>query len=422
MPTGGKGSGGSKKPSPAQRRALEQLAAKARASRQQAKVTERKAQHVNEKPKQKPMTGVEKALGFRTVQQSGGKLPPADVFAKTIKDLGEAAYYTPGGIYALGKGIGKDVAATKHGDVSFKRTRAMGKTIGKQTAESFEHPLRHPGYSLLNALAAATAGAGAAARIGAGASALRAGEGVGAALARPGFKGGSLAHKPIAKEIPLPGGAQALQPDNPLLRPLHRARMKKITRQIETGAPSHAPRAVQRHVSAEHVVGRELRAREIVQSDIANAPIEAARRRLKKLTPEEHTAMRVLAIEGKHALRHPAETVQRHIDTHLRYAEEGIEPKLNREIAKDLAKAQHVLEERPRHFLEAAAAARRVGRVSERQLIGGGHLEKSAAKQRLAKIAAEYGRKETATPKEPLAPYISKDKEFRDSIPDKAHE
>src|SRR6266498_3541503 len=54
MPTGGKGSGGGKKPIPAQRRALEQLAAKARASRQQAKVTERKAQHVNEpKPEKK---------------------------------------------------------------------------------------------------------------------------------------------------------------------------------------------------------------------------------------------------------------------------------------------------------------------------------------------------------------------------------
>src|SRR6266498_1247922 len=51
MPTGGKGSGGGKKPTPAQRRALEQLAAKARVSRQQAKVTERKAQHVNEQPK-----------------------------------------------------------------------------------------------------------------------------------------------------------------------------------------------------------------------------------------------------------------------------------------------------------------------------------------------------------------------------------
>src|SRR6266498_3248049 len=152
MPTGGKGSGGGKKPIPAQRRALEQLAAKARASRQQAKVTERKAQHVDDaKPKKKvvqpeyvthPYTK-KAAAQLRaaknekhpyTKEASFG--PSPHLVTQTIKDFGEAAYYTPGGIYALGKGIGKDVAETHVSsghkpDFSFKRTRAMGKVIGR---------------------------------------------------------------------------------------------------------------------------------------------------------------------------------------------------------------------------------------------------------------------------------------------------
>ena len=102
--------------------------------------------------------------------------------------------------------------------------------------------------------------------------------------------------------------------------------------------------------------------------------------------------MRVLAIEGTHALKNPDEAVSRHIQRHMEWADEGIDPALNREIAKDLRGAGEVLRRRDPEFLKAAAATRRVSRSAEREAIRMGVLKPETAAGRRANIAGEYGR------------------------------
>src|SRR6266511_2372422 len=159
MPTGGKGGGG--KPTPAQQRALRQLLAKAKASQRQAKVTEAKAQHVNDLKVRKQREAAKKLVREYEAHPHAQEArfgPSTKILSKTVGDLATAAIHAPAGLYTTGKAVGQDVAATHVSkghkpDFSFKRSRAISKAIGKSTAEDVRHPLRHPGYTLLDALA-----------------------------------------------------------------------------------------------------------------------------------------------------------------------------------------------------------------------------------------------------------------------------
>ena len=120
----------------------------------------------------------------------------------------------------------------------------------KATAEDIRHPLRRPGYTLLDVAAVVGGGYGAGTRLGAAGRAARAarvarrgpakgvppigprGPGpVREALFRPGYKGGSLLRKPIAREIPVKVQgkevARVLEPDAPYLRPLRRGQVRR---------------------------------------------------------------------------------------------------------------------------------------------------------------------------------------------------
>src|SRR5439155_1379811 len=122
---------------------------------------------------------------------------------------------TPAGLVAGAKAGGEDLASAggafghaigskhAHGDLSFKRSRAMGKAMVKQTAADLRHPLRHPGFTLLDVMAVASAGAGAGSRLAGAGRALRAGDGLRAAVTRPGYQGGSLLHKRAPGETEL---------------------------------------------------------------------------------------------------------------------------------------------------------------------------------------------------------------------------
>ena len=76
----------------------------------------------------------------------------------------------------------------------------------------------------------------------------------------------------------------------------------------------------------------------------------------------------------------------------MEWADEGIDPALNREIAKDLRGAGEVLRRRDPEFLKAAAGTRRVSRSAEREAIRMGVLKPETAAGRRANIAGEYGR------------------------------
>ena len=45
----------------------------------------------------------------------------------------------PTGVYMAGRGVGHDVGQAAHGDLSFKRSRAIGKAMAQATARDFTH-------------------------------------------------------------------------------------------------------------------------------------------------------------------------------------------------------------------------------------------------------------------------------------------
>jgi hypothetical protein len=114
-----------------------------------------------------------------------GRLIP-DVIEKTVSQVGESLLYTIPGLYEVGKAIVHDVGHPTGGLVG---NLSQGKSInplkegelgpiaegmGRAMAQDFAHPLRNPGYALMDALMLYGMGAGSAARIGAAGRAVRA--------------------------------------------------------------------------------------------------------------------------------------------------------------------------------------------------------------------------------------------------------
>lgn len=317
------------------------------------------------------------------------------------KDVLDIAYNAPGGIVELGKAPTKDLMAVKpkrfggKGDLSFKRSRALGKAMAVGTYEDLRHPLRHPGYTLSDVLALGTAGASGVSRVAAAGKAIKAGEGVGRAIARPGHAGGSLLHKPIARETTLRQGdltVHRLEPDNPLLRPLHRARTKRLQKQIDQ--PIQATTAIgklhERVAGAHNAIGRELRAGERITTDLAKAPAQHIERVSSKLNAAEKRALDMISVEGKYALTRPEEVVSRHAATHRAWASEGIEPRLNNKIAKRVEAALPVLKAPSPAFLDAVRQTMKLSQRSEKGAVKEGLLTPEIALEHKAQTAHAY--------------------------------
>lgn len=194
----------------------------------------------------------------------------------------------------------------------------------------------------------------------------------------------------------LPGiRVERLEPDAAYARPFHRYRTRSLNRQLQAGTvPSEFRfvRFLQRHFGAENTLRRELAERHRVEFTFRQAPAEVAKAIGRKLSAAENAAVRVIAIEGSHAFRHPEEAIGRHIDFHVRAAQEGIDAPLNIEISKDLQAALPVLRNPSRDFLRAVAIARKVSRQAERDLLRLGLGNEAIFAERRAGIAAEYGR------------------------------
>src|SRR5262252_2794467 len=232
------------------------------------------------------------------------------VLARGVQDVQDAAIYAPYGLYGTARAVGTDEWRMLHGKAPTE-TPKLAKAIGAATWSDIQHPGRHPGNLALDALAIASFGAGSAARLGAAGTAFKAaartGEGytalsrgAKAALTRPSYKGGSLLHRPAPRETELiwrgeldkdrqlemgghPRGhanvsIPRLEPDNPLLRPLHRARNKILQKQLDVIAsggklnPSnyHAAARQLLGLDAPTVVGREARALRRVSPELAD--------------------------------------------------------------------------------------------------------------------------------------------------------
>jgi hypothetical protein len=132
--------------------------------------TENQREIARQKGKGKQIAKLDKKLSdmhpkladaFPTSQLHGA----AGIAARTVGDLTGAALYAPMGIGLTAKTVGGDFLAGPHHRPT--ATRELVKNIGKSTVEDVRHPLRHPGYTLLDALAVTGGVAGAAGRLGA---------------------------------------------------------------------------------------------------------------------------------------------------------------------------------------------------------------------------------------------------------------
>lgn len=144
------------------------------------------------------------------------RIPGSRLVSQTAKDLKNAAAGTPGGLYALGRDVGKDMEEGNYVSVAGfpvpygKRTRASNQRFIRDSASTLRHPLRNPGYTLLTALGIAP-GVGAVGRVAAqGARGTRAAAGAGRVRGlessqlggksfKQAFKEGA-ARKPVQKE------------------------------------------------------------------------------------------------------------------------------------------------------------------------------------------------------------------------------
>ncbi|HET6637939.1 MAG TPA: hypothetical protein VFH82_04050, partial [Gemmatimonadota bacterium] len=142
---------------------------------------------------------------LKKAQAAGVNFGTRGIVGKAVQHIVEDVENAPGGVYQLGKAaaldtqdISRGLGGRKGGDLTPNRTAKVARAVGEGTVESFRHPLRRPGDTLLNLLAGYGAIAGGVSRVAAAANAAKLAErgAARAALTRPGYEGGSLLHRP----------------------------------------------------------------------------------------------------------------------------------------------------------------------------------------------------------------------------------
>lgn len=140
-------------------------------------------------------------------KKGGGLLGTLEhVVTQTPVDIGKAAYHLPGGVVNITKAAALDfrdnaLHPSQHGPGHGDRLLNIAEGIGKQTAETLRHPLRHPGDTLLTVLPIASSAARASEGAAAATRAAKAGEG-----ARAVVKAAVKKPKPQPRYVKLPGG------------------------------------------------------------------------------------------------------------------------------------------------------------------------------------------------------------------------
>jgi hypothetical protein len=330
--------------------------------------------------------GTRRLRAQHVARQEAGLVPgfraPRSLADRFLGDLGTAALYS----------IPGTIAAVRH------PIRAA-EAIPGQIASDFRHPLRHPGYTFLDALGAVSLGTGTAARIGAAGRALRAGEGIARAATRKGFEGGSLLHAPE------PGTAKLAAGDATVEKPLSRnaavrARQRRSYRakqQLLEKQPQSAPEGILRDRAASTLGGR-LRTQRRLERAHAQGDLNYLRRATKHLTDAEQAAMRVVAIEGDAALKNPAEVIARHARTHRGFVKQGFSKDTHNALVRDLRRAKGVLENPSERFLRAIDATRALSQHGEEESIARGFLTREAADRRRLNVAKVYNEKLSEAP------------------------
>jgi hypothetical protein len=267
---------------------------------------------------------------------------------RAIGQILESLYYTPAGLYQTEEAVRKDVGAAAGGDLSFRRSRALGGEMAHQVAEDFRHPLRNIGYLGMDLTALASAGAGTAARV----------SGAGRAIARG--EAGVAARNLVRPDIPRRSfrvgdlDVEGSYSNSALARYAQRAADKLR----ERGTPVGGLRRRQES-KAGYELGENLR----VQDAIERAPAIAVQRTGRRLTAPQQTALRVVAEGQPIAERIRFHQAQAHIaentaerSFHImqvgllrrarRYVDDsGPEPVLSAKAGRKLRRAQELVEQ-----------------------------------------------------------------------------
>ena len=213
---------------------------------------------------------------------------------RATEQIGQSIIYSPAGVYEAGKATGLDVRDIATGrDFTPGRTAALAKAIGTQLKEDVRHPGRNIGYLMMDAFAAASAGAGATSRLSAAGRAAGAAKGAGrarAALTRAPAEGGSLLRPPRPGTVRLAEGADVRLSKNALVRSFQRRQVKGMQKRPESKVGGYVPGR-----NLPERVGFERRRRQQVLEDVERAPAEALQKRAKKLSAVEQTAIRIVA-------------------------------------------------------------------------------------------------------------------------------
>ncbi len=330
--------------------------------------------------------------------------PGTGLIAQFVGPLAQAAVNTPGG------GVG----FVEH-------------PVG--TSQRIAEHLSHPNLveDVLLGYLALHGGAAGALRAKAAKEAVTSGAGKRAAVTRSAQEGGSLLHTPRAQPVPITIQGQRLEGpvtaagevprapgvtferpvvQNPLVRPLSRARSRRIEKALndetparDLGVPVGRGKRVGKRTdaklrgtfSAANTAGRELRAQARARSEIENAHGAALHRFTSGLSPAERDAMTVVAISGDHAFTDPAGAIAQQVAAHAHWIGVGGDPVRNAEHIASIQAAQKVLENPSSKFLRALGLAQDVSRGTEASLLKAGLLEPGTAAGRQAKVADLYG-------------------------------
>jgi hypothetical protein len=225
------------------------------------------------------------------------------ILEQGLSDLGNAAIHAPAGLYYTGKGLATDPVGTI-------------KAIGESTVEDLRHPLRHPGYTLLDVLGLAGGAAGAVARVGEVGRALEAGASTGDVLR-------AATHRPVVGPRTLKRGGLEVKVGSSQSA-LGAAGQRIADRALHHAAAKTPGGRADRHLVKK--IGKAVEAEAHTIQDVHKAPAAALIAIGKKLSPAEQKALQVVAeeapLEGRITATSARVTGARNPDTRARHQAE----------------------------------------------------------------------------------------------------
>lgn len=363
--------------------------------------------------------------------------------AKAVGQVADSLVHSPAGVYEVAKAAGLDASDAvaygfaqvpghssydqQHGNLSFTRTRKLGKATAKGTLQDVEHPGENPGYLFLDALGLATGVAGGAARAGAAARAVSEAGEEASVLGKAGAAAKALGRKPELQRATVSYGGYTEQmplSQNPLVAAAQKGILKVRQGRAEAAAarggplrmillPESLQSALEEHLSLPKKLGREADARKrvehVAQTQLqreldAVAGRSVMQARVLSRVPQkirgglsrgEQKAIQVLATDDPT----PLETER---GFHQRMIEQGIgDPKAHRRQLADLRLAEKALNNPSPRFRKALELTRKTVSEMERIKVEDLGLLPETAEGRVIKFGAVL-RDEGHTPVERL--------------------